>query len=123
MGLFSTRSPHRPNPIGLTLAVLDQVKGSQIHLSGLDLLSGTPILDIKPYIPNYDMPARLHEIVENQSDPSQPEKLVSPSDPDEPGHSIAFNDAAIKVPNWITTKANLRVENVADLDTLAHKRR
>jgi len=56
VGIFSTRSPHRPNPIGLTLAKLEKIKGTQVEVSGLDLISGTPVLDIKPYIPKYDMP-------------------------------------------------------------------
>jgi tRNA (Thr-GGU) A37 N-methylase len=58
VGLFSTRSPHRPNPIGLTLAKLERINGTQVEVSGLDLISGTPVLDIKPYIPKYDMPIR-----------------------------------------------------------------
>ena len=58
VGIFSTRTPHRPNPIGLTLARLERISGNQIEVSGLDLVSGTPILDIKPYIPKYDMPIK-----------------------------------------------------------------
>ncbi|KAF2359981.1 TsaA-like domain [Trinorchestia longiramus] len=56
LGIFATRSPHRPNSIGLTLAKLDAVVGNSIHVSGVDLLNGTPILDIKPFIPAYDNP-------------------------------------------------------------------
>ncbi|KAK3097278.1 hypothetical protein FSP39_008283 [Pinctada imbricata] len=56
VGLFSTRSPYRPNPVGLTLAKLDRVDGCKLHISGIDLLDGTPVLDIKPYIPDYDCP-------------------------------------------------------------------
>jgi tRNA-Thr(GGU) m(6)t(6)A37 methyltransferase TsaA len=56
VGLFSTRSPHRPNLIGLTLAKLESINGTKIHVRGIDLLKGTPILDIKPYIPDYDVP-------------------------------------------------------------------
>uniref|UniRef100_A0A2P2I027 tRNA (Adenine(37)-N6)-methyltransferase-like n=1 Tax=Hirondellea gigas TaxID=1518452 RepID=A0A2P2I027_9CRUS len=56
LGVFATRSPHRPNPIGITLAKLDAVEGSTVHVSGVDILFGTPILDIKPYIPAYDAP-------------------------------------------------------------------
>ncbi|KAF5901888.1 sperm-associated antigen 5-like, partial [Clarias magur] len=56
VGVYSTRSPHRPNAIGLTLAKLDAVTGDVLHLSGVDLISGTPVLDIKPYIPEYDSP-------------------------------------------------------------------
>jgi len=49
MGVFATRSPHRFNPIGLSIAKIDRVDGRTIHLSGLDLIHGTPVLDIKPY--------------------------------------------------------------------------
>lgn len=59
MGVFSTRSPHRPNPIGLSLARLDCVSGIEVRLRGVDLLDGTPILDIKPYIPDYDAPLKV----------------------------------------------------------------
>lgn len=55
-GVFSTRSPHRPNPIGLTLAKLVKVDGQTIYLSGIDLVDRTPVLDIKPYIEQYDFP-------------------------------------------------------------------
>lgn len=54
VGLFASRSPHRPSPIGLSLARLVAVKGAVIHLAGIDLVDGTPILDIKPYIPEWD---------------------------------------------------------------------
>jgi len=49
MGVFATRSPHRYNPIGLSLAKLDKIEGKTIHLSGSDLIHGTPVIDIKPY--------------------------------------------------------------------------
>lgn len=48
-GVFATRSPHRYNPIGLSLAKLEKIEGKTIHLSGADLIHGTPIIDIKPY--------------------------------------------------------------------------
>jgi tRNA-Thr(GGU) m(6)t(6)A37 methyltransferase TsaA len=54
VGLFASRSPHRPNPIGLSLARLVGVEGDTLHLSGIDLVDGTPILDVKPYIPESD---------------------------------------------------------------------
>lgn len=50
-GVFATRSPHRPNPIGLSLVDLIGVEGRVIRVSGVDLLDGTPILDVKPYLP------------------------------------------------------------------------
>lgn len=54
VGLFASRSPHRPSPIGLSLARIVAVKGATIHLAGIDLVDETPILDIKPYIPEWD---------------------------------------------------------------------
>jgi len=54
VGVFATRSPHRPNPVGLSVAKLDKIVGSTLHLSGVDLIDGTPIIDVKPYIPDYD---------------------------------------------------------------------
>lgn len=54
IGLFASRSPHRPSPLGLSLARLVKVAGDTIHLSGIDLVDGTPILDVKPYIPGSD---------------------------------------------------------------------
>ncbi|GAB1609943.1 hypothetical protein Ahia01_001280200 [Argonauta hians] len=56
IGLFATRAPYRPNPIGLTLAKIERISGSSIHFSGIDLLDGTPVLDVKPFIPQYDCP-------------------------------------------------------------------
>ena len=53
-GVFATRSPHRPNPIGLSNARLLGIKGRTLSLGATDLLDGTPILDIKPYIPYAD---------------------------------------------------------------------
>lgn len=50
-GVFASRSPHRPNPLGLSLAKIEKVEGSLIWLSGLDLIDETPVFDIKPYLP------------------------------------------------------------------------
>ncbi len=50
-GLFSTRTPHRPNPLGLSVLRLVKVEGLALHVRDVDLLDGTPILDIKPYVP------------------------------------------------------------------------
>lgn len=55
-GLLATRSPHRPNPIGLTLVTLVRVDGAVLHVRGHDLLSETPIVDVKPYVAYADQP-------------------------------------------------------------------
>jgi tRNA (adenine37-N6)-methyltransferase len=49
-GVFATRSPRRPNPIGLTVVELLRREGARLHVRGIDMLEGTPILDIKPYL-------------------------------------------------------------------------
>lgn len=59
MGIYATRSPHRANPIGTTLCKLDRIQidgphNVTLHVSGLDLVDGTPVFDIKPYVPVYD---------------------------------------------------------------------
>jgi tRNA-Thr(GGU) m(6)t(6)A37 methyltransferase TsaA len=48
-GVFSTRSPHRPNPIGMTVVKVTERKGNILKVSGIDMIEGTPIFDIKPY--------------------------------------------------------------------------
>ena len=49
-GVFATRSPHRPNPLGLSAVRLERVDGLTLHVSDVDMLDGTPVLDIKPYV-------------------------------------------------------------------------
>jgi tRNA (adenine37-N6)-methyltransferase len=49
-GVFATRSPRRPNPIGLTTVELRRRAGTDLHVWGVDMLDGTPVLDIKPYL-------------------------------------------------------------------------
>ncbi|MCP8317906.1 MAG: tRNA (N6-threonylcarbamoyladenosine(37)-N6)-methyltransferase TrmO [archaeon] len=62
VGVFATRSPYRPNPIGLTLVELIKRKGNKIKVRGLDAINGTPIIDIKPYDPlDLAMKARVPE--------------------------------------------------------------
>ena len=54
-GIFATRSPKRPNPIGLSVLELAGVEGLTVHLRNVDVLDGTPVLDIKPYVPHFDV--------------------------------------------------------------------
>ena len=54
VGLFASRSPVRPNPIGLSIVQLLRIEGNRLYTSGLDALDGTPLLDIKPYIRELD---------------------------------------------------------------------
>jgi len=58
-GLFATRAPKRPNPIGLSIVQLDRVEGGTLHVQNVDMLDGTPLLDIKPYVPEFDSQAHI----------------------------------------------------------------
>jgi tRNA-Thr(GGU) m(6)t(6)A37 methyltransferase TsaA len=53
-GLFATRAPSRPNPIGLSVVRLLGIDGRVVRIEGVDLLDGTPVLDIKPYVRDFD---------------------------------------------------------------------
>ena len=55
-GLFATRSPNRPNPIGFGVIKLESIEGTTLHVSGIDAYDGTPVLDIKPWLPSIDCP-------------------------------------------------------------------
>ena len=53
-GVFATRAPRRPNSIGLSVVRLVRVEGDTLHVEDIDILDGTPLLDIKPYVPEFD---------------------------------------------------------------------
>lgn len=61
VGVFATRSPHRPNPIGLSLVKIERIEGRRLFVRGLDLIEGTPVLDIKPYLPTVEAPIDAFE--------------------------------------------------------------
>jgi tRNA-Thr(GGU) m(6)t(6)A37 methyltransferase TsaA len=78
-GIFATRSPKRPNHIGLSVVRLEKIEGTKIYISDVDIVDGTPLLDIKPYIPNFDkhdddevaigwFEDKHHEAVDKKSD-------------------------------------------------------
>ena len=53
-GVFATRSPRRPNPIGISVVKLIKRRGNVLVVSGIDAIDGTPLIDIKPFIPEFD---------------------------------------------------------------------
>jgi tRNA-Thr(GGU) m(6)t(6)A37 methyltransferase TsaA len=76
-GVFATRSPRRPNPIGLSIVRLMRVEGATLHIEEVDLVDGTPVLDIKPYVPQLDdratertgwFAANVHKVHEVRAD-------------------------------------------------------
>ena len=54
-GIFAIRSPHRPNHIGLSVIKIEKIGGNKLHFSEVDVLDGTPVLDIKPYVKQFDV--------------------------------------------------------------------
>jgi tRNA-Thr(GGU) m(6)t(6)A37 methyltransferase TsaA len=71
-GVFATRAPARPNPIGMSAVRLLRVEGCTLHVADVDILDGTPLLDIKPYVPRFDhLPAERTGWLEQASDRPQ----------------------------------------------------
>lgn len=76
-GVFATRAPARPNRIGLSIVRLESVQGRVLHFSGNDMLDQTPVLDIKPYVPRFDVrsterigwfAARVDQVAQTRAD-------------------------------------------------------
>jgi tRNA (adenine37-N6)-methyltransferase len=53
-GIFAVRAPKRPNSIGISVVRLERIEGSRLYISSVDVVDGTPLLDIKPYVPGFD---------------------------------------------------------------------
>jgi tRNA-Thr(GGU) m(6)t(6)A37 methyltransferase TsaA len=53
-GVFSTRAPNRPNPIGISVVRLNRIENNILYIQDIDIIDGTPLLDIKPYVPEFD---------------------------------------------------------------------
>ncbi len=53
-GIFAIRSPHRPNHIGLSIVRIESIEADELHFSEVDVINGTPVLDIKPYVKHFD---------------------------------------------------------------------
>lgn len=84
LGVFATRSPHRPAPIGLSVAKIESLSGGTLLLSGIDIVDGSPVLDIKPYIPFCDQvkdalaPLWVDAICRGSNDPFHISNLILP---------------------------------------------
>ena len=72
LGVFATRATHRPNGIGQSVVKLDKVEPGRLHLSGIDLLDGTPVLDIKPYVPYADIVSEARNAIADAPPPAIP---------------------------------------------------
>jgi tRNA-Thr(GGU) m(6)t(6)A37 methyltransferase TsaA len=112
-GVFATRSPHRPNPIGLSLVDLISVEGLELRVKNVDLLDGTPILDIKPYLP----------VVEAHPKASAGWIEEANAAGEEPEYKIIFSERAKRQLKFLDTQGiNLiaRIERVLAHDPSPH---
>ena len=117
-GVFATRSPYRPNPIGLTSTPLYEVKGLKLTVGSLDLIDGTPILDIKPYIASVDSfpEARDGWLAEVEAE------LKSP-----PRFSLSFSSLAREQLSWLKEEWKIdfleRAVQILERDPHPHRTR
>jgi tRNA-Thr(GGU) m(6)t(6)A37 methyltransferase TsaA len=133
-GVFSTRSPHRPNPIGLSVVRLESVRGLVLHVRDLDIVDGSPVLDLKPYVPYADAfpDARtgwLSPLVPGHDggDPQTPGPAgaagSAPADP-EPGFAVAWSPLATEQAAWLRDQHGVDlvapVERVLELGPQPH---
>lgn len=101
VGIFATRSPHRPSQIGLSCVKLERIEGLTIHISESDILDGSPVLDIKPYLPYSD---------------SFPDAATGWAHTDfELQYSILYSETAEQQVNWIRQYAGINLKGFAKL--------
>jgi tRNA (adenine37-N6)-methyltransferase len=115
VGTFATRSPHRPNPIGISLVRLDRIEGSTIYFYGSDMVDCTPVIDIKPYIPDYDSPNKASESIAKDELNESLRSREEPEGEEEPDENSARATSTakiepksdVKVPNWVSSNNKL----------------
>lgn len=106
-GVFATRAPYRPNPIGLSAMKLERIDGLVLHVQGVDMLDGTPVLDIKPYVPYTDAhPAARSGWLEGAGPPAG----EAPTDP-RGSYQISFSALATEQAQWIEVHAGLAIRD------------
>ncbi|XP_052860349.1 tRNA (adenine(37)-N6)-methyltransferase [Anopheles cruzii] len=110
VGVFSTRSPHRPCPIGLSLVRLDKIEDSKVYFFGTDMVDGTPVLDIKPYIPQYDTPLKANDIGCNSSrEAPDGEETTNTTQQISTSGPMSGPLPSVFVPNWVLNSSVLDV--------------
>ncbi|MFO1457089.1 MAG: tRNA (N6-threonylcarbamoyladenosine(37)-N6)-methyltransferase TrmO [Steroidobacteraceae bacterium] len=105
-GVFSTRSPHRPNPLGLSVLRLQRIEGLTLHLLDFDLVDGTPVLDLKPYVPYTDAhPGARSGWLEDGRDGATVDGLAPP-DPVAP-FVVRFGPGVLERIAWVEARSEL----------------
>jgi tRNA (adenine37-N6)-methyltransferase len=92
-GVFATRSPYRPNPIGMSVLRLERIEGLVLHVQDVDMIDGTPVLDVKPYLPYTDAVADAdHGWLDDA--PPAPRTEKPPADPRR-AYEVTFTESAL----------------------------
>jgi tRNA (adenine37-N6)-methyltransferase len=105
-GVFATRSPHRPNPIGMSVVRLERIEGLTLHIHDCDMLAGTPVLDLKPYIAYTDAhPGAGSGWLEEHA---RSEAHGQPADPIR-DYRVDFESLAAEQALWIETRTGLAI--------------
>ncbi len=115
-GVFATRSPHRPNPLGLSAVRLERIEGLTLFIRDVDMVDGTPVLDLKPYVPYTDAhpEARSGWL----DDAARAAGGVTPADPLE-AWLVRFEQLAAEQAGWIETRTGFAIrERIAAALTL-----
>lgn len=117
-GVFATRSPHRPNPLGLTVVPLLGVEPLRLRIGPCDLIDGTPILDIKPYVPSADaFPEASSGWIEE----------VDAAEQREPAYSLALSPLAQAQAAWLREEWQVdfldRLKEILTHDPTPHRTR
>jgi hypothetical protein len=117
--VFATRAPHRPNPLGLSAVRLERIEGLTLHVRDIDLLDGTPVLDLKPYVPYTDAwpGARSGWLAMGAATgDGAPDPL--------PGWTVAFTPLAAGQAAWVEARTGLplreRIEATLSLGPQPH---
>lgn len=117
-GVFATRSPHRPNPLGMTPVRLLGVEGRRLLLGACDLVEGTPVFDIKPYVPAYDSfpEAKAGWIEEVDAAVAEPARFT-----------VAFSERAAEQARWLREEHGVdftpRLRELLSRDPSPHRTR
>lgn len=106
-GVFATRSPHRPNPLGMSVVRLERIDGLTLHIRDSDMLDGTPVLDLKPYIAYTDAhPGAGTGWLEDRA---HSQTRGQPADPVR-AYRVEFESLAAEQARWIETRTGLSVQ-------------
>src|SRR5882724_8692839 len=120
-GVFATRSPHRPNPLGMSVVRLERIEGLVLHISDADMLDGTPVLDLKPYVAYTDAhPGAGTGWLE---DAARAGTSLQPNDPVS-AYAIQFEVLAAEQAAWIEAHTGLaireRIQSTLALGPTSH---